>query len=166
MTTGNGELAIVHTLNERWGNEGHAFRLDQRKGAKDVISDVILGIKGDKTISIEVKWLNVRKKNGKFPKPRPLNFMGDFSISEGKYCEIPHQLERQVKLSSRLGWDSYVLVYINWYRSTRPTEAYLLDSDELLYLKESGHASVKYDEMKEMHCKYAYNYIMRTNGDE
>lgn len=163
MTVGHGENDVLKRLNAAWSpHHGHAFRFEQRKRSPPVISDIVLGIRGDKTYSIEVKWINVRRKNGKFPKPKPLNFNDMFTFSEGR-AEFPHQLTRQVNLCERLGWEPYVLVIVNWYRSRRETEEYLIPSCTLHDRMLAGDASVRYEQMKELHCESQWNYLTGGN---
>lgn len=160
LTTGNGENKLVNDLNKAWGDDGHAFRLQQRFGTPDVVSDVILGLKNGKTYSIEVKWIKVtKKKSGKWGKPKAQNFNCAFSISTRKDCEFPHQLTRQVMLSNRLGWTPYVLFIVNYYKSPR-REHYLVPSSKLLTHKENGYCSCSYEQMQEWHDVTTYDYLM------
>lgn len=167
MTTGYGENQLLKRFNEKWGERGHCIRLQQRKGDPVALSDLIAAIDGGPTYSIEVKRITGKRGVNRFQKHykvRPLNFATDFSISTDVKVEFKHQLERQVRLSRRMGWTP--LVFLQIVTPQIRTDEYLLDSLQLYNLMQNQKVpSVISDDFPSMHLGDLYDRLFRARKD-
>lgn len=160
---GYGELSVMKRLNQKWGNKGHCIRLSQRKGDPEALSDLILGIDGDETYSIEVKRIT-HEYNRKSPKIkrvcRPLNFASDFSVTT-RDIEYQHQLIRQVAHCNRMGW--IPLVFLQVVTPSVGKAEYLFSSKDLCAMKLAGVKSLKSEDFEEFHDKELYDYLFKVD---
>lgn len=158
ISTGSGELNIRKRLNQKWGKSGHCIRLSQHKGDPEAISDLILGINGDETYSIEVKRITnaydrVKKRR---PKTRALSFSSDFSVTT-REIEYPHQLIRQTILCERMGW--IPLIFLQVVTPSVKTEEYLFSSRDLCAMKLAGFKSLKSEDFKDFHDQELFDHL-------
>jgi hypothetical protein len=162
MAAGYGENTIKTRFNNKWGNSGYCLRLPQHKGDPEAISDLIAGISGRDTFSIEVKRITRKPRSCKSNRPtkvRALGFTSDFSITT-RPIEYPHQLERQVILCGRAGWIPVVLLQVVTPRMS--TDEYLFRSADLYDLmKNKGLKSVPSDMFAELHRADLYDFLFR-----
>lgn len=148
-------------LNNKWGNAGHCIRLSQRKGDPEALSDLILGIDGDETYSIEVKRItNKSTCKSKKSKTRPLSFASDFSVTTSK-IEHPHQLIRQTTYTKYMGW--IPLVFLQVVTPSVGTDEYLFNSRDLYALMKSGEKSLKSENFPVYHDKKLYDYLFKVD---
>jgi hypothetical protein len=159
MPVGYGENAIKNRFNAKWKTRGYCFRIPQHRSDPATISDLVAGIPGKTTYSIEVKRISNRKTTYGGYKTKPLEFNHSFSISKKKNIEFPHQLERQVRLSQRMGWVPLLILQV--VSPCVQTQEFLFSSVDLLEIMKDGKKSVSSSMFPDLHKAALYDTLFR-----